>query len=170
MPSGIYLHKKQSLETRLKRSIVLKGRKVFFSKEHIEKLAIKNKNRKTRFWLGKKLSDEHKMKLSESHKGKNVTHGLSQTKAYKAIHRQIRRSRLSAVGGSFTVGEWELLKKQYNYTCPCCKRIEPDIKLTIDHVVPVVKGGSNNIENIQPLCGSCNSRKLTKVIDYRLVA
>jgi 5-methylcytosine-specific restriction endonuclease McrA len=44
---------------------------------------------------------------------------------------------------------------------------EPGIVLTRDHVVPLKHGGLNTIENIQPLCGSCNSRKHLKHIDYR---
>lgn len=68
--------------------------------------------------------------------------------------------------GSHTLGEWETLKAQYNWTCPSCGKKEPEIKLTEDHIIPISRGGSNNIENIQPLCGPCNSKKYTNIIRY----
>lgn len=80
------------------------------------------------------------------------------------LYRKLRVARLKQVGGSHTKAEWELLQAQYNWTCPCCKK--QGIKLTRDHIIPVVKGGSDNIENIQPLCGSCNSRKQVKIVKY----
>lgn len=68
---------------------------------------------------------------------------------------------------SFTEAEWQALKAQYNYTCLRCGRQEPEIKLTVDHIIPVSKGGAGTIDNIQPLCKPCNTAKHDREIDYR---
>ncbi len=161
MPKGIY---KRTEETRRKISILKKG---------------------------KPLSVEHRNKLSESKKGKkrppfseewknNMGHtawnkGLRNPNAKRRIpgfvnwqknsrNRSLKRLRIDS--GFHTFGEWELLKKQYGYICPCCKLQEPDIKLTVDHIIPLSKGGTDLIDNIQPLCMKCNVKKHTKVIKY----
>lgn len=136
---------------------------------------------------GIKTSQSTIDKLSLSHKGKHVSpdtefkkgntgrkcptfkHGLSKTKAYKAFVQKRRQIRKMGNGGSHSMGEWENLKAQYNWTCPCCGRSEPDVKLTEDHIIPLTKGGSDNIENIQPLCQSCNSKKHTKIIKFNYI-
>lgn len=74
------------------------------------------------------------------------------------------RTSKSEAGGSFTASEWKALKKQYGGRCACCGQ---KTKLTADHVVPVIAGGSSDISNIQPLCKSCNSSKRDKATDYR---
>jgi 5-methylcytosine-specific restriction endonuclease McrA len=79
--------------------------------------------------------------------------------------RMILTSNLSKV---YSLKEWDDLKEKYNYTCPCCKRKEPEIKLTIDHIIPVILNGDNSIDNLQPLCQSCNSKKGKSIIKYQI--
>lgn len=84
-----------------------------------------------------------------------------------AITEAARRARKTQAGGRYTIEQWENLKTKYNYTCLCCGKREPEIELHADHIVPIAKGGHSNIDNIQPLCRSCNSSKGTKIIDFR---
>lgn len=75
----------------------------------------------------------------------------------------VRNNRKRDNGGSHTLGEWENLKAQYNWACPNCKK---QIELVRDHIIPLAKGGSDNIENIQPLCRSCNAKKHITIFKY----
>ena len=75
-----------------------------------------------------------------------------------------RRSRLKFNGGTYTEKEWISLCTYYDFHCLSCLKKKP---LTVDHVIPLSKGGVNVIENIQPLCKNCNSRKQNKMIDFR---
>lgn len=100
-------------------------------------------------------SKENRRKWARENPEKNrISHKNNETKRRKAE-------------GKFTLKEWQDKKKEFNYTCPACFKKEPEIKLSIDHIIPLVKGGSNYIENIQPLCMPCNSRKNNKFIKYK---
>lgn len=82
----------------------------------------------------------------------------------KLISLRSFHKRKSQKHGSFTSAEWCLLCEKYDYRCLCCGKKKP---LTVDHVIPLSKGGTNTIDNIQPLCQPCNSIKHVKVLDYR---
>lgn len=111
--------------------------------KHYPKLSIRQMGEKNAFWKGG-ISGEY------------------------ARYFHTRQNRIKANGGFHSEEEWEALKKFYQYICVSCKKSEPLIKLTKDHILPITKGGSDNIENIQPLCKECNSRKHTTEINYLL--
>lgn len=48
--------------------------------------------------------------------------------------------------------------------CLRCRSIE---NLTLDHIIPINKGGENKLGNLQLLCKSCNSKKRDTFKDYR---
>lgn len=75
----------------------------------------------------------------------------------RAIWHRYKSNKLKAEG-DFTPEQWERVREHY---CPdgLCLDCGKKRKLTYDHVIPLSKGGSNYIENIQPLCGNCNSKK-----------
>lgn len=82
-----------------------------------------------------------------------------ENKDKKYSYKRSYRARKYGNGGSHTKWEWEALKLAYEYTCQMCNKKEPEIKLTEDHINSLTKGGTDYIENIQPLCRVCNSLK-----------
>lgn len=81
----------------------------------------------------------------------------------KTSHENRRARKLNSVG-AFTAKQWRALCSWFKDICLVC---DAHTKLTPDHVIPLSRGGSNDISNIQPLCLTCNLRKQTKTIDYR---
>jgi 5-methylcytosine-specific restriction endonuclease McrA len=43
--------------------------------------------------------------------------------------------------------------------CHYCGRSVPPKELTMDHVVPLIRGGKSTKGNVAPACKECNSRK-----------
>ena len=74
-------------------------------------------------------------------------------------YRSIRRAR-EKQNGIFLILDKEF-KKLNNEICFYCGS---DNKLTIDHIIPIVRGGQHSIGNILISCKTCNSQKGSKTI------
>lgn len=73
---------------------------------------------------------------------------------------QNRRARKKNAEGHFTADDIARITKQQNGKCACCQSKKR--KLTVDHIQPLSKGGSNWPHNLQMLCGPCNTAKLNR--------
>jgi 5-methylcytosine-specific restriction endonuclease McrA len=117
-------------------------------------------SRKSAAWQRKNI-DRHKERMR-----RYILRHPERYKVANKIHAENRRTRKSKAGGSFTVKEWRELCDRYGNCCLACGK---QVSLTADHIVPVSKGGTSSIDNIQPLCQSCNSKKGRQIIDYRAI-
>ncbi|MDJ0735247.1 MAG: HNH endonuclease [Nostocaceae cyanobacterium] len=49
------------------------------------------------------------------------------------------------------------------YQCQSCGKTDLETNLSIDHIIPLSRGGSNDISNLQTLCFNCNQKKTDKI-------
>ncbi len=75
-----------------------------------------------------------------------------------------RRMQKRQAGGSHTIQEWEAVLEKFDNRCAYCGR--GDVRLTRDHVIPIIRGGRDDIENIVPACQPCNSRKQARTVEF----
>ncbi len=64
---------------------------------------------------------------------------------------------------------YEVLKRD-NFACRYCGAAAPDAKLTVDHVIPVALGGSDEPSNLVAACSACNAGKSASSPDAPFVA
>lgn len=87
-------------------------------------------------------------------------------RAYTKRHPEVNRAnvalralRVQAALGKHSEAEWVERQRVFGHRCAYCRDAGP---LTRDHVVPIARGGANDIDNILPACSSCNRRKNTR--------
>lgn len=53
---------------------------------------------------------------------------------------------------------YEILRRD-NHACRYCGAAAPDVKITVDHVIPTALGGTNEATNLVAACTDCNAGK-----------
>lgn len=138
-------------------------------REHYKKWADnnkeKNKARRKAYYEKHKESEKLYAKI---HKPKDHRAKVAEWKKANphrvALHFANRKARVMNAGGKLSAEEWFILCFVFGFRCACCKEVN---KLTPDHIIPVSRGGSSWLWNIQPLCMRCNSAKNINTVDYR---
>ena len=103
------------------------------------------------------LTSKH---CSDAKKGNKyrLTHGLTGTLEYDAEQKHKRRikKQKNNAGADFSYAEsLKISKPNINY-CVYCGSID---KFTVDHIMPITKGGTQDPKNLVTACRFCNSSK-----------
>ena len=166
----IHIGRKQSLETKLKKSLALKmahqTKKWGFNKGDVPKTAFKKGHK---FGIGRKQTEISKQKNREAHLGsksylwkgglsKNMERRRLMCLQYASARRILGKIPLDIITEII-----EENKKYYgSVKCEFCL-IDLDIKyISIDHIVPISKGGTNDRNNLHISCRTCNYSKNKK--------
>lgn len=85
--------------------------------------------------------------------------------AMNRMHGRMRAVRLEKARAiaTHTVDQWSALVAEFSSRCVHCGSRG---RVTRDHITPISIGGSDGIDNIQPPCASCNSRKGIETINW----
>lgn len=85
----------------------------------------------------------------------------------RIIQKQVRRCLMAHAKslGRHSNTDWKYIVWMVGGECQCCGSREK--KITKDHIIPISRGGSDAIDNIQPLCGKCNMAKNSNRVDFR---
>ena len=102
----------------------------------------------------KSLTPEEKRLYINSYNKKWRQENPEKWKACNRLNRHRRRA-LENINSS----DWIAKLIELENKCQICYKTEPEVKITIDHILPISKGGTNNINNLQPLCMKCNQIK-----------
>lgn len=123
-----------------------------------ERVRLWREANKERNAINNKRSYSNTSKLRLEHKRKywiEVASKKQKTEQARLADRLRKQQRRKA--GGFTKQEWQMVLEAYGNKCVYCG--SSGTKLTIDHVVPVSKGGKHEKDNIVPACGPCNSSR-----------
>lgn len=68
-----------------------------------------------------------------------------------------RKAHINATVDKITVKQWNEIKAAFQHHCVYC--LKKFARLTMDHIIPLSRGGDHTAGNIVPACGRCNSSK-----------
>lgn len=116
----------------------------------------------------KKWYDARGLEYHRTYQSEHRANSREASKAWRESHPDeskigVNQSRCLKDGivPELTVEAWRAITAKHDN---CCARCGERKKLTIDHIIPLSKGGTDSPENVQPLCLSCNQSKGNKIL------
>lgn len=138
-----------------------------YREENREKILEINKNYRD----ANRDSEKYKNRVRQNSKNQRLREGDLRKEYYReyksknrerfTLYEANRRARINS-RGHVSYEEWTHILGIVGKQCLVCG----DEKITMDHIMPIAKGGKNCRHNIQPLCQKCNSEKYLSEVNY----
>lgn len=165
--------KKAYTKTRLKRDCKMCGKEfefpdrpsrknaMFCSRCCMDKYYVGERHRNYTHGYGNRMLPEKRKEIRTRHYLANKEDYYKRSFIGKIKRRNVEQGH--------TFEQWIDLLKKHDNTCYYCgvrmTKKQGAKQRTRDHIIPISKGGTDDISNIVPACRSCNSKKGTKTID-----
>lgn len=116
--------------------------------------------------VGQVLSRDNLSKVAGVHDWQRIIRSLRQegwniesnNDGYK-LHSTVKSEKANIRVGINNKLRYAILQRDNSKCRRCGKTIEDNVKLEIDHKIPVEWGGDNNADNLWTLCNECNGGK-----------
>jgi 5-methylcytosine-specific restriction enzyme A len=72
---------------------------------------------------------------------------------------RVQRAKRSGVDCYISLEDWKALLTRFNCRCAYCGQALTETNRSLDHSIPLIRGGTNDLSNLVPSCLRCNQRK-----------
>lgn len=72
---------------------------------------------------------------------------------------RVARAKRSGISCYLSLEEWKQLLRRFRFRCAYCGTRLTKNNRSLDHKIPLLRGGTNDIKNLVPSCLRCNQRK-----------
>ena len=89
---------------------------------------------------------------------KTFRYGQSRYKHWDEASREQQKAMMS-IQRKRTWHIRQILLTEETYECKICGRVLPKAEMTLDHIIPISRGGKTVFKNVQIVCIKCNQTK-----------
>jgi 5-methylcytosine-specific restriction endonuclease McrA len=81
----------------------------------------------------------------------------------------VQDAKESNVFSDLTPEQWLHKVEEYHFKCYLCgcqltTELKQETTITLEHIIPIKKGGTNTLSNVAPACFFCNNAKRNKTL------
>jgi 5-methylcytosine-specific restriction endonuclease McrA len=156
------IHDRESREKN-KEALRLKKQKYYNDNKERIRRESKEKYEEKKLQLNAMRREKYEQEKDEINRLKRIQYNRDEAVREKRLmdNRARRNLKYGAEGIHTNAQFWSVCDKQ-KWTCVYCGSVLSQETATEDHIIPLIRGGSDWIENIQAACKGCNSRKHAK--------